>query len=254
MFNLLVAVVIGLLVGSFLACLKNRLDDIESILVGRSACPKCRHKLSFLDLFPVFSFVFLRGKCRYCRERISYEYPVIELLTAFITLLVFDHFGVSSISFLLYICLCLLLVASAADIADKEVHLYLLIVGAILAAIYRLSLDISLSGLAGVTLGMLTAAIIPFVLFFVSKERWMGLGDTFFALWVGAMCGYPNSLSAIAVAFISGAVFGIILLVFKKGNKKSVAVPFGPFLAFGGVVSLIYGSNIIEFYLRLLGF
>lgn len=247
-------VIFGLLTGSFLTCFKNRLDDLGSILVGRSACPKCKHNLGFLDLFPVLSFVLQGGCCRYCKKRISLEYPIVEMITAIIALAIYNFFGISASSVLLYVSFCLLIVASAVDIDDQEVHQYLLIIGIAVSILYQIIQDPQVKNLLLMAGGMLSAAFIPFVLYLVSREKWMGLGDSFFALWVGALCAYPRSLSAIMIAFISGALFGIIYLIIKKGSKKRVSVPFGPFIAFGGVASVFFGDFLIDSYLKLLGF
>ena len=249
----LVAVLIGILVGSFLTCLKNRLDNLGSILFGRSQCPKCKHKLGFLDLFPILSYLVLRGKCRYCKGKIPLEYILIELVTTAVALLVYMYFGFSLGSLALFLSLCLLIVASAVDIESREVHLYLLVTGIALAAISWIVLNFSSAGLFNLILGMVSAALIPFVFYLVSREKWMGLGDSLFALWIGALCGYPAALAGIMIAFFSGAMFGIMVLVLKKTDRAHRAIPFGPFIAFGGIVALLYGDRIIDFYLKLLG-
>jgi len=198
--------------------------------------------------------VFQGGRCRYCKKKISPEYPIIETITLLVALAVYYFLGVSVSSVFLYICFCLLIVASAVDIQDQEVHQYLLVTGIIVAIIYRALLDPSVSNLILTLAGMLSAALIPFLFYIISREKWMGLGDTFFALWAGAFCAYPKSLSAIMIAFVSGALFGIIYIALKKGYRRRVAVPFGPFIAFGGITSVFFGDFLIGSYLKLLGF
>lgn len=236
-----------------MTCFKNRLDDLGSILVGRSKCPKCHHRLDFVDLFPVLSYCFLGGKCRYCKKRISAEYPIIELLTAAISLFVFGIYGVSTSSVFLFVSLCLLLVASVVDIEGKEVHLHLLVSGIITAALFRIIDHVSLGQALNMLAGMAAGAVIPFAFSIVSKETWMGWGDSFFALWIGALCGYPSVLVAVALAFISGAIFGTLYVVVRKGKKRGLSLPFGPFLAVGAFFALAYGNNMITFYLKVLG-
>lgn len=239
-----------MLIGSFLTCFKNRLDNLGSILVGRSMCPKCRHRLGFLDLFPVLSFIFARGRCRYCKKRISLEYPIIEILTALLALFVYSYFGLSAASVILFISLCLLLVSSVLDIESREVHFGLLIAGIISAFIFRLALEWSFPGALNALLGMTVFSIIPFGFSLISKERWMGFGDGFFALWLGAICGYPSSLVGIALAFLFGSFFGIIVMSVKRGGKGSNVLPFGPFLSLAGLVALVYGEIVIAWYLK----
>lgn len=248
-------IVIGLIVGSFLTALQNRLDNIKSILYDRSRCPRCKHVLAFPDLFPVLSFVLLRGKCRYCGKRISPVYPVIELTSVALALFCYYFFGATWQSVVLFLSLSALLLASVSDIKSQEVDMWIFVIGTALALIWRLSFWFDISTLYDVLLGGASAAILPFCLSAFSRERWMGYGDSFFAFWIGCLGGFPLSLVGIFLAFLIGSIFGIIILVVEKQKEAmKMKIPFGPFIAFGGPVALAYGSVILDNYLKLLGY
>ncbi len=254
-FTLTFVALVGLLVGSFLTAIQNRLDDLKSILYDRSRCPRCNHILGVLDLFPILSFVFLRGKCRFCKSKISPIYPIIELITVGLAVFVYYYFGESWQSMVLFFSLCAIFLASISDIKSQEVDIWIFIVGIALALAWRLSCWCDLSTLYDVMLGGATAALLPFCLSVFSREKWMGYGDSFFAFWIGVLCGFPTGLIGIFLAFLLGSIFGIIIL-FRYSGKTSakMKVPFGPFIALGGIISLAYGSLILENYLRLLGY
>lgn len=244
----------GACIGSFLACIKSRLENIKSILFGRSMCSKCKHKLVASDLVPVFSFLALRGRCRYCKKQIPIQDLAIELTSALLAVAIFRHFGLSTPSFLIFISLSFLLIGSISDFQDQEVDARIFIAGILFALLFVLFYYQSLTGLKLAIYGALTAGAIPFLFYLISRERWMGLGDTFFALWMGLICSFPRSLVAIALSFVLGALFGIIVLLVKRGSKRGVSVPFGPFIAIGGLVAFVYGDYLLSAYLKFLGF
>lgn len=248
-------IVIGLITGSFLTALQNRLDNIKSILYDRSRCPKCKHVLAVWDLFPLISFIFLRGKCRYCGKRISPIYPAIELASVVLALFCYHFFGASWQSVILFFSLSVLLLASVSDIRIQEVDMWVFTVGIALALVWRFSLWCDVNTLYDTLLGGVAAAILPFCLSVFSREKWMGFGDSFFAFWIGCLGGFPLSLVGIFLAFLIGSIFGIIILVVEKQKEAmKMKIPFGPFIAFGGAVALAYGSVILDNYLKLLGY
>jgi prepilin signal peptidase PulO-like enzyme (type II secretory pathway) len=247
------SILVGLVWGSFLTAFKSRLDDLESLLIGRSKCPNCQHQLGFFDLFPVLSYVFLLGKCRYCKKQISSHYPLIELISVVLALAIYLKSGISISSVLAYLSMSLLLVSSFLDIESQEVPISILIVSVVLALIS--SLVTNFDNFAMVILAGLTCAFIPAVLSIISREKWMGYGDIFFALTVGFMVGYPASVVSIFLAFLLGSIFGIIyLFVSKKGLGLKAKIAFGPFIALGGFIGYLIGQDLFSLYLKMIGF
>lgn len=242
-------VILGLVLGSFLSVVQARIENPLAVVIGRSECTHCHHKLVWYDLIPLVSYLILKGKCHYCKKPIGLIYPLLELVSAGLAVLVFTAFGFTAQSALLLISLGFLLIASLIDIEHQEVHLWLFVAGIVLGLTwFLLKSDF---GFQNLIFAVVTSSIIPLALFAVSREKWMGLGDVVFAFWIGVLVGYPQSLVAIFLAFLAGSIFGIIILLKRSGNHR---ISFGPFLAGGGVIALLFGSQILSWYLRLLGF
>ena len=196
----------------------------------------------------------MRGRCRHCKKRISIEYPLFELAALALTLGVYMKFGVSIYSVALFLSLSCLLVASALDIESMEVELGIFISGIIFALVWYFgSNGLGLSSIALLGWGILLAVFLPLVFYVVSHEKWMGLGDVIFALWAAALVGFPLSGVAMFCAFVSGAIFGIIIIVIGRRSAK-VGIPFGPFIALGAIVALFWGNVILDTYLKIIGF
>lgn len=243
---------LGLIVGSFLNCVVYRLERGESFLKGRSYCPNCRHQLSWIDLVPLFSFVFLAGKCRYCKKPISGQYPLVELIAGLLFFLA--AFSASNFLILGY---WLLVISFLIVIFVFDLKHYIIPDGAVWGAtavaliynlrflIYNQSSIFEFSILSG-----LGAAAFFLAIFLVSRGKWMGFGDVKLALLMGLFLGWPNILVALFLAFSIGAIIGICLIIFGK-KKFSSEVPFGPFLILGTFLALFFGQNLTNWYLNL---
>ena len=277
-FNYLVEIfvfVFGVCIGSFLNCAVYRMESKKS-LSGRSFCPHCKHILSWKDLFPVFSFVFLGGKCRYCKAKISAQYPLVELATGVIFLLIFNMLSVIpnlignpgglqtlwipafagmtiNLAFLFYVASALIVIF-IYDLKHYIIPDKVLFPAIIITFIYQL-----FSALGGPALGWqivnyLLAALIAsgffLAIFLLSKGRAMGFGDVKLAILMGLLLGVPNIFVALFLAFFFGAIIGIILMIYKGKSLKS-EIPFGPFLISGTFLAMLYGNQIIQWYSNL---
>lgn len=240
---------LGLIIGSFLNCIIYRLEHKKS-LGGRSFCPRCKHILSWKDLFPVLSFAILRGKCRYCRRKISWQYPLVELATAVIfSLLAFflGGNGALDLIFIFYIA-SVLIVIFVYDLKHSLIPDKILLPAILISFFYRLILDF------GMIWNYLFAAAISagffFVIFLVSNGRWMGFGDVKLALFLGFVLGAPEIFLALFLAFLFGAIIGLILMAFKRKSIRS-EIAFGPFLVIGAFLAILFSNQIIQWYLNL---
>lgn len=268
----------GLAVGSFLNAFIYRLELREglmlspsslkpSVLQGRSFCPRCGHTLAWYDLIPLASYIFLRGKCRYCKKKISLQYPFVELVTGLLFVAAFSLFAdnLTKLSYpqaleVLYLWAIgsLLLVVFVYDlrhfiIPDKVLYPA---IGLAFAwnALPSFGVVDNLTKLSFVSalLSGIGAAGFFLAIYLLSKGRAMGFGDVKLALFMGLFLGFPNILVALAFAFGSGALVGLILIFFKKKTMRS-EVPFGPFLVLGTLVALFWGNSLVVWYLTLLG-
>jgi len=274
MLVLVIVFLLGLFVGSFLNCLIYRLWHKESFLKGRSYCPKCSHKLNWYDLIPVLSFLILRGKCRYCQKKISWQYPLVEISTALTFLLIFnlsangqlpihsaswriaaDFQNLIATCYLLLVS-CFLIIIFVYDlkhyiIPDKVVYPAILISGTwylVSGIFFNLYTKYEILNTVYAAIG--AAAFFLFIVL-VSQGKWMGLGDVKLVFLMGLLLGFPNILVALFLAFFIGAIIGIGLIIFGKKSLKS-EIPFGPFLVSGTFIAVFFSQNLISWYLNLL--
>jgi len=245
-FIFMVVFLTGLVVGSFLNCVIYRLNTKESFLFSRSHCPKCHHILKWYDLIPILSFIIVKGKCRYCQKKISWQYPLVEIFTGLIfLLLVTCH--LSLVTLIYYIVVSsLLIVIFVYDlkhyiIPDKIIYPAIAIV-----LIFNFQFSIFNSSI----LSGLGAAGFFFLIWLISRGRWMGFGDVKLGFFMGLFLSWPNILVALFSAFFIGAIIGIGLIALGKKTLKS-QVPFAPFLVIGTFIALFFGKEIINWYMSL---
>ena len=236
----------GLIVGSFLNCIIYRLEVGKSFLGGHSFCPYCKHELVWHDLIPVFSFLMLKGKCRYCQKPISIQYPLIELTTAILFVLVFNSQNLLNTGYLL-LTTSFLIIIFVYDlkhyiIPDKVIF------PAILTSFLFLFTTNSL--LLNTVLSAFGASFFFLLIYLISQGQWLGFGDVKLSFLMGLHLGFPNILVALFSAFFTGAIIGLILIAQSKKTLKS-RVPFGPFLVFGTFLAMFYGELIINWYCNL---
>lgn len=241
----------GLLIGSFLNVIIYRIPRNESIIFPGSHCPSCGASLHFFDLIPVVSYIMLGGKCRYCKCHISPRYPVVELLTA--SLITFQAWRQGlSLSFFLFAALTAILVAVTVIDYDCQIipdSLVLLI--AILGALHLffvLAPSYGSAVLLDRAAGFLLGGGLFFLIAVVSRGG-MGGGDIKLAAALGLWFGWKELLLLVFAAFIFGAVVSVFLLLTHiKGRKEGI--PFGPFLALSAYLVSLYGSELMNWYLR----
>jgi len=246
------AFVLGLLLGSFLNVVIARLPRGESIVSPPSRCLRCKAPIRPWDNVPVLSFLFLRGRCRSCRKRIPWRYPVVELTAG--VLLVLLTRRVESMALLVPQAAFLLALVAVAwiDLDTRTIPDAVTIPGV------GLGLAASLFGPPGLTAALIGAAAGGLSLWLVgfAYERstgvpGMGGGDVKLAAMMGAFLGAGGVFGAIFLASLAGSVFGLFLIAFGKGDKRS-AIPFGTFLAPSAVALLLYGDALFHWYRSLL--
>ena len=241
---------LGLSVGSFLNCLIYRLSVSEKP-EGRSYCPKCKHKLSYKDLVPVLSYIFLLGKCRYCKKRISLEYPLVELLTGALFLFSFLFLGISVELIYLLIVLFFLILIFVYDLKHyiiPDFANFSLIGLSFVYLLYTFFIESDLQILLYGVYSALGAFLFFFSLFYFTKGKGMGFGDVKYVVFMGLFLGFPEIVVGLFISFLLGAIIGLILIAVKKKKIKS-QVPFAPFLIIGTLAAYFYGAEIIELYL-----
>jgi len=249
-----VLAVFGLLIGSFLNVVILRFDTGASIGKGRSKCFSCEKTLSWYELFPLFSFLIQKGRCRGCATKISWQYPLVELLGALafpIAYLVNRDVLITPVGFISWVLtatlLCLYIVITVYDLRHKiipDVFSY----SAAGIALCALGLDWYVTGSFDLT-RFGAGLILAFFFFFfwiVSRGTWMGLGDAKLALSVGWFLGLWQGIAAILLSFWIGAAISIVVMATqkivsrKKGLGMKSEIPFGPYILLGFMISLLW--------------
>lgn len=262
----LVLIILGLILGSFVNALVWRLHEQQrhrtadrklSILMGRSMCPNCHHELMAKDLVPVMSWLWLKGRCRYCKKPIDVQYPLVELTVPIVFVVSYICWplmlqGEGLFVFILWIFFIVGFVA----LAVYDIRWFMLpnrlvypLIGlavvqvAVTAAIYRGGFPTVLNALWGVII----ISGLFYVIFQSSKGKWIGGGDVKLGLVLGLLAGGPfQSFLLLFVASFLGSLIAVVLLVSGKA-KKSTRLPFGPFLLFGTLFAVLFGSNLYQF-------
>jgi len=249
---IVIIVIFGLIIGSLLNAIIYRLKSGDKIVYSRSKCIHCKHVLGFKDLFPIFSFLFLKGKCRYCKKRISWQYPLVELATAvFFILGYFRYLYPDQQIFNLSNYLIFLVFASFLIIIFVyDLKHYLILDKVTLPALIFAFAANFFSGISIVNLLLASIIIAGFFLFqfVISRGKWIGGGDIRLGLLMGAMLGWPQAMVALLLAYIMGAVISLILVGLKK-KQFGDQLPFGTFLSFATLITLLYGQAILQWYL-----
>lgn len=253
-----ILVVVGLCLGSFVNALVWRTHEKLPMAKGRSMCPNCKHTLGARDLVPVLSWLGLGGKCRYCRKPISAQYPLVELLTAALFVASYIWWpnpiiGAQTAIFVLWLALLAGLVALAVYdlkwfLLPNSIIYPLAVIGAVQAAVAVLSSFQPSTALLNLILAVLVGGGIFYVLFQVSEGRWIGGGDVKLGALLGLIVGTPGrAILFIFLGSLLGSLVSVPLLAAGR-MKRTSALPFGPFLIAGAIVTVFSGSDILHWY------
>ncbi len=242
------SLLLGLVLGSFLNVLTYRYLNGGSVIAPRSSCPSCKTPLKALDLIPLFSFLILRGKCRYCRKKISIRYPLVELLTGIVFVTCFHYFGLGPYFWKYIIIFSILIVISAIDLENNLIPNRFVLV--LLAWVFLWQLFYPDISHVSAALGFLAGGLSFFLIAILSRGG-MGGGDVKLMAVLGLAAGWPHILMLFLLAFVMGAMVGIGFLISKKKSRKD-SVPFGPFLALALYVITFWGQDIWMWYTSFL--
>lgn len=241
-------IILGLIIGSFLNVCIYRIPQKESIVYPSSHCTKCGHKLYVLDLIPIISYIALKGKCRYCKSKISLRYLIIEITNSLLYVVLFIKFKLTLEFFSYCFLISLLLVVFVIDLRYKiipnKINLFgfsIILTIKILESLYYLSF----APLLDSTLGLLIGAV-PILLVILITNGGMGAGDMKLMAVIGMWFGLKFTYLVLVIGILAASIMAIILLVTKQSTKKS-ELPFAPFLFISTFICLIFGQNILDF-------
>jgi leader peptidase (prepilin peptidase) / N-methyltransferase len=249
------AFVFGMVVGSFLNVCICRMPKNESIVSPPSHCPHCSYQIRWYDNIPLVSYLILRGKCRGCGAHISFQYPLVELLNGVLTLLLFLRFGPTLAFAVLFLFCSALVVITFIDIEHQiipdEISLPGIVVGFVLS--FFLVGHSWLNSLLGILLGGGSLLLVAYSYQRLTGKEGMGGGDIKLLAMMGAFLGWKAMPFIIFASSLIGSLIGVSIMLLQKKDSK-LAIPFGPYLAFGAVLYIFYGKSLIRWYLGLSGF
>lgn len=233
----------GIVIGSFLNVLIYRLPKHENIATKRSHCMECGYQLKWYDLIPLFSYLFLRGRCRKCGTRISIQYPIIEAANGILYVLIFLRYGLTIETLLYCLLFSALLALSVIDFRTFEIpvgfNIFILILGLVRVATDYKNWLLYLIGLVSVSLFL-------FAIFAISKGRGIGGGDVKLMAATGLLLGWKLNL----LGFVMGCILGsVIHLIRMKVSKEGRTLAMGPYLSLGVVLTVFFGEYIISWYM-----
>ena len=237
----------GIVIGSFLNVCIYRIPKKENIVVVRSHCMSCGHELKWYELVPVFSFVVQKGKCRSCGTKLSVQYPLIEGLNGLLYVVVFLINGVNVDSLLYCLLISALIVLSVIDWRTYEIpigiNIFILALGLITTVLHY-------EDWLNHVIGFFAVSVFIWIIILATKGRGMGGGDMKLMAVAGLMLGWKE----IILAFVLGCIFGAVIHVARmKITKADHVLAFGPYLAAGILVTVLWGNSILTWYIGMLG-
>lgn len=242
-----IAALMGTAIGSFLNVLIDRLPSGKSVVYPPSHCDACQRRLSPKDNIPVFSYLWLRGRCRYCRVHIPARVFWMELVSGAVLALSFWYYGLSiefaTIAFYCYVFILLGIIDLERQLILNKIVYPVAVIALVINLFFRQP-DI-INSLIGGAIGF-ALLLIPILVF----RGGMGWGDVKMAALIGLITGFPLVFVALLLAIVLGGVISMLLLLFKVKRRKD-AIPFGPFLSLATIATLIIGSGMLHWYLGL---
>lgn len=247
-----IIVLAGLAWGSFLNVVIHRLPLRMSIFRPPSSCPQCHKRIKWYDNIPLLSYLILGGRCRFCKARIPFSYPLLELLTPLSFLLLHSQYDVSFHFFASCLFTSALITLCFIDLSHQILPDEITLPGIVLALVYSLfRQDMNLrQALLGAVIGAGFLLLVYGGYYIVRKKEGLGMGDVTMMLMVGAYLGWVRTFLTLILASLVGAVVGILLITLKKKDFQ-YSLPFGSFLAPAAFVSLLWGERILNAYLSL---
>jgi len=253
------AAVYGLAVGSFLNVCICRIPKGKSVVSPPSQCMECGTRLKTADLIPVFSYIFRKGRCKYCGSRISPRYPLVELITAAVFILLFARFDLSLELLAAVYLMSILIAVFFIDIDHREIPNELVLTGlagGVLLLVYNLFQPVSLYGGRDwwiPLVGMFTGSGILFAVFLLGvviykSDDAMGMGDVKIFAPIGLFLGWKLTLVALFVAVFTAGFASLLLIIFRIKDRKGT-IPFGPFIVAGVFIALMWGWELIGWYI-----
>ena len=246
--------IIGACIGSFLNVCIYRIPENNSIITPGSFCPACKKNIPFYCNIPLLSYVFLKGRCRFCHKPISIRYPFIETLTGIFAVLLFYKFGIGSAMVYWFFFVSVLITISFIDIDHQIIPDVISLPGILIFAssFYFLPEMTITKSLLGIFAGGGSLYAVAFLYYLVKKQEGMGGGDIKLLAMIGAATGVKGVFFTIFAGSLLGTFFGILIMVYTRIADSKLKIPFGPFLSLGAILYIFFGEQLIQWYFAIL--
>lgn len=246
----LIIILFSTLLASFYNVCIHRILTNESIIYPSSHCPSCRHPLKIIDLIPILSYIFLLGRCRYCKSMISPRYLIVELITPIIALLLYYKYGFSWQFISYFILVSLLIITSFTDIKQQivpNIIILICLISGLFFSLFGITINF-LDAILGLIVGAGSLLIIGLISLLVLKKEGLGGGDIKLLGVIGLFIGWKMTLLTFLFSIYIGGIFSILLMLFKI-KERGEYIPFAPFISLATIISLLWGKDIVNWYL-----
>lgn len=238
--------IIGAIIGSFLNVCIYRIPKEESISYPPSHCSSCNNKLGFLDLFPIISYICLRGKCRYCNEKISIQYPLVEALSGILFVILYINYGFSFRLAKYCLLTALLIVIGIIDFKTQDIYDSTIKFGIIMGIIF---IGIEYYNLGNSPFDYILGAVAPAIILAIFAHfNAMGWGDVELVFMIGLFLGFKLSVIELFISILLGGICAIFIIIFGKREKYSY-MALGNFIAIGTFISIVWGEKLLRWYI-----
>ena len=246
--------IFGACIGSFLNVCIYRIPENNSIVTPGSFCPVCKQSIPFYCNIPILSYVFLKGRCKFCHNPISIRYPFIETLTGIFAVLLFYKFGIGLTMVYWFVFISVLITISFIDIDHQIIPDIISLPGILIFAssFYFLPEMTIKDTILGIFAGGGSLYAVAFLYFLIKKQEGMGGGDIKLLAMIGAATGIKGVFFIIFAGSLLGTFFGILIMVYTRIADSKLKIPFGPFLAMGAILYIFFGEQLIQWYLTIL--
>lgn len=250
--KIIIIIVFGFAWGSFLNVLIYRIPRDMSLIKPASSCPHCKKKIKVYDNIPIISYLTLGGKCRYCRAKIPFSYPLVEFLTPLSFVLIYSQHSLSFFFFASCLFASAMIVLGFIDFYHMIIPDEITMPGLVLALVYSFFReDVNITqALIGAVSGAGFLLLVYGAYLLLRKKEGLGMGDVTMMLLIGAYLGWRQAFFTLILASFVGALVGVIVILFRKKDFQ-YSLPFGTFLAPAAFFSLLWGEKILRAYLSL---
>ena len=246
--------IIGACIGSFLNVCIYRIPENNSIITPGSFCPACKKGIPFYCNIPVLSYLFLKGRCKFCHKPISIRYPIIEILAGMFAVVLFYKFGIGQVMIYWFIFTSVLITISFIDIDHQIIPDVISLPGILVFAssFYFLPEMTLKNTLLGIVAGGGSLYAVAFLYYLLKKQEGMGGGDIKLLAMIGAAIGIKGVFFTIFAGSLFGTFFGLLIMIYTKIADSKLKIPFGPFLSMGAILYIFFGEQLILWYLGIL--